>query len=65
MSLCAWEEIVMITRVAHMEALRLSWESARPGYQKVAALKTYEAAQKSNVDKMEKTATRFLAKLIK
>jgi hypothetical protein len=48
-----------------MKALKLSWESARPGYQKVAALKAYEAAQKSNVDKMGKAATRFLARLIK
>jgi hypothetical protein len=55
----------VITRVAHMKALRIAWESARPGYQKVAALKSYEAAQKSNANRMEKTAASFLSKLAK
>ena len=54
----------MTTRIARMKALKASWEVARPGYEKAAALKAYEAAQAANAVKTEKTAAAFIAKSI-
>jgi len=50
----------MKSRVEHMKALRATWETAPTGPAKEAALKNYEAAQKSNAARIEKAATDHL-----
>lgn len=46
----------MKTRVEHMKALKAAWERSPEGPQKDAALKSYEAAIKSNIARIEKAA---------
>ena len=52
----------MQTRVEHMKALKAAWERAPMGPQKEAALTNYEAAQNSNIARMEKAAMDYLRK---
>ncbi len=52
----------MKTRLEHMKALKAEWEQAPTGPQKVAALANYEAAQESNIARIEKAAMHHLRK---
>lgn len=52
----------MTTRVDYMAALKSAWEMAPSEPEKAAALKRYQGAKQSNIDRIEKAATAHLLK---
>ena len=52
----------MTTRVEQMKKLKAAWERAPTDSLKNSALQNYEAAQKSNVARMERAAIAYLKK---
>lgn len=54
----------MTTRAEHMQALKTAWEMAPSGAQKEAALRDYQAAQKTNLARTKKAAADYLSKAV-
>ena len=54
----------MTTRAQYMEALKKAWEDAPPGPQKEAALRDYQTAQKTNLERTKKAAADYLNKAV-